>query len=484
MNRDDQAGTRHRTQVAVVGAGPAGMAAALEAARAGARVTIVDEGVRPGGQIYRQVPASFGAPVAAHAGHDVGHSPAHARGDTMLAALAQVDVQVLAGATVWDASPTHLAFECDGAAHLLTCERLVLAPGAYDQCLPFPGWTLPGVITAGAAQVMVRGYRLAPGTRALVAGTGPLLLPTVTALLSAGVTVVAAVEANGKLARLRAGLGMLRSRARVREAFFYLQALEQHGVDYRTGWALVRADGVDAVQAATIARIDKQGKVRPGSEERLEVDVVCTGYGLLPSIELARLLGCSMRDVRVRGGHVPVHDDDMQTSVRGVFVAGEIAGIGGADVAAAEGAIAGIAAARSLGLRTDADEKRLRAARRARARERKVSDALLAAFSIPEALYDLADDDTVVCRCEDVTLGRVRETVRVFGGDLRSIKMGSRAGMGPCQGRICQAAIWMLLQRRLAGRESHMPCPSVQVPLKPVRVTTMLATGDMYAADR
>ncbi|MEZ5964075.1 MAG: NAD(P)/FAD-dependent oxidoreductase [Planctomycetota bacterium] len=472
-----QATAAHRTQVAIVGAGPAGIAAAVAAAAAGARVTLVDEGVRPGGQIYRQAPADFAESAAAGpAAPDAGHSPGHARGAALLRALAQVEVDVLAGTTVWDASPTRLACERSGEAHVLECERLILAPGAYDLTLPFPGWTLPGVITAGAAQVMVRGFRVAPGSRALVAGTGPLLLPTVTALLAAGTTVVAAVEANGKVARLRAGLGMLRSRARLREAFHYLHALDQHGVDYRTGWTLLRVDGTDAVASATIGRIDRAGRVQAGSEQVLEVDVVCTGYGLVPSIELARLLGCEMHYVALRGGHLPVHDADMQSSVPGVFVAGEIAGIGGADVAEAEGTIAGMAAARSLGLSVPDEAPRLRAARRARARERRVSDALLAAFSVPPGLYDLADDDTVVCRCEDVSLGQLRATADLFGRDLRSAKMGSRAGMGPCQGRICQASVFALLRRRLGGTEDRMPCPSVQVPVKPVRVATILAT--------
>jgi len=459
------------------------MAAAIEASRAGARVTIVEEGAGVGGQIHRHPPAHFAATHATPApARAAAPSPGHARGDALRQALARADVTIVTRATVWDASPSHLAFERDGEAHLLACERLVLAAGAYDRCLPFPGWTLPGVITAGAAQVMVRGFAVAPGRRALVAGTGPLLLPTVASLLAAGTTVVAVVEANGKGARLRAGLGMLRSRSRLREAFHYLQVLDQHGVDFRTGWALVRADGEQAVTSATIARIDRAGRIRAGSEQSLQVDVVCTGYGLLPSIELARLLGCAMHDLPVRGGQVPAHDADMQTSVEGVHVAGEIAGIGGADVAEAEGTIAGIAAARSLGLSAPDAEARLRAARRQRARERRVSDALLAAFSVPPALHDLADDDTIVCRCEDVTLRQLRAAAAVFGSDLRSLKMGSRAGMGPCQGRICQPAVWALARRQLGGDEATLPLPSVRAPVKPVRVTTMLATDALRSA--
>src|SRR5690606_28517433 len=161
----------------------------------------------------------------------------------------------------------------------------------------------------------VRGFRVAPGTRALVAGTGPLLLPTITALLSAGVEVVAALEANGRGARLRAGLGLLRSPARLREAVRYLRALRAHRDDHRLSRAIRRVHGDGRVERATIARVDRRGSPRPGTEEDLEVDVVCAGFGLQPSIELARLLGCAMRHEPVRGGWLPVHDSAMQTSV-------------------------------------------------------------------------------------------------------------------------------------------------------------------------
>ena len=470
---------RSETDVAIVGAGPAGLAAAVEVARAGLRVALVDEGARPGGQIFRQAPSRY------HVGHDAhaGESPSHQRGAALLRELDGAEVATFHGATVWDAAPDRVSFELAGAAHVLACRRLILAPGAYDLCLPFPGWTLPGVITAGAAQVMVRGFLLRPGQRALVAGTGPLLLPTVTSLLRAGVEVVAALEANSRGAQLRAGLGMLRSGARLREAWHYVSELRRQRVDLRLGWSIVRAEGNPDLRAAVIARIDAEGRVRPGTEQRVDVDLICTGYGLLPSIELARLLGCDMHHVPVRGGWVPRHDVDQQTSVSGVYVAGEIAGIGGSDVAVAEGRIAGLAAARSLGRTADGSAARVRAASRARAKERRVSDALLGAFGVPPGLFDLADDGTVVCRCEDVSFRQLRETARVFGADMRSLKMGSRAGMGPCQGRICQPGVFGLARRRCGATDPVMPCMVAQVPVKPVAVATMLAT-DSATAER
>ena len=188
--------TALQADVGIVGAGPGGMAAAVELARQGLSVTILDEGMRAGGQIFRQLPEGCASP-------DYPEPPSHEQGHVLLHDLGASAVRVVNSAVVWDAEPGRLWFEHEGRSAELTCRAIVLAPGAYDRFVPFPGWTLPGVISAGAAQVMVRGFGVQPGQRALVAGTGPLLLPTVTALLSVGVEVVGALEAAPRSAMLR-----------------------------------------------------------------------------------------------------------------------------------------------------------------------------------------------------------------------------------------------------------------------------------------
>jgi thioredoxin reductase len=460
-------------ELAVVGAGPAGMSAALAAADQGVRAVVVDEGSRAGGQIYRQTPAGFaGEPP----GSALLHVPGHERGDALRRAVAARGIEVIAGATVWDAAPGLLCLERAGAALVVRARAIVLATGACDRVVAFPGWTLPGVITAGAAQVMVRGFMLRPGARALVAGTGPLLLPTATALLAAGARVVAVVEACPRLRAARALLRAALHRRRRAEALFYLRALRRHRVDYRFGQGIVRAEGEGTVRAAVVARLDRRGRPVSGSERRLEVDVVCTGYGLVPSCELARLLGCAMREDAARGGWAAAHDDGMQTTVPGVFVAGEVAGIGGADVAAAEGRLAGLSAAALLGHGGDGLARELVRARALRARERRAADALLSAFVPPPGVHELAADDTVLCRCEDVRLGELRRVAELFGDDMRSLKMGTRAGMGPCQGRICQPLIAATWRHRFGQDPAKAPCPVVQAPVKPVPVEVMAAT--------
>jgi D-hydroxyproline dehydrogenase subunit alpha len=446
-------------EVGIVGAGPGGMAAAVALARAGVAVVVLDEGLRPGGQIFRQLPAGF-APRA----HAV-EPPSHRAGHRLLADLAAAAVRVELRATVWDAAPGRLWFEQDGQSRLLRCRAIVLAPGAYDRCIPFPGWTLPGVVTAGAAQVMVRGFAVQPGARALVAGTGPLLLPTLTALLSAGVDVVAALEAAPRSAMWRALPGVLRSGARLREALFYARQLLRRSVRLQWGHTVFEVAGDGRVQRALIGRVDRQGRPRCDTARSIDVDVVCAGFGLVPSIELAQRLGCELVWNAVRGGWCVAAADWGVTSVPQVFAVGEIAGIGGSEVAIADGeAVADWILA---GLHGTAVANRRRVRQRS---ARAAADAMLRAFPVLPGLRELAAPDTIVCRCEDVTVQCVRDAAALHGSSARGIKMGCRAGMGPCQARICGPN----LQACVAPDIARTDCPVVQVPLKPVRTSTLL----------
>jgi len=446
--------------VGIVGAGPAGLAAAIALARMGRRVVLLDEGQRSGGQIHRQLPAGCQMPAA------MAEPPSHAHGHHLLGALAQVAVEHRTGATVWDARPGKLWFEQAGLSWLLRCRAILLAPGAYDRCIPFPGWTLPGVMTAGAVQVMVRGFGVVPGRRALVAGSGPLLLPTVTSLLSAGVEVVAALEAGSRWHALRALPAVLTNRPRRVEALWYARKLLAAGVRLRWGWTVLRCEGEQRVQRAVIGKVDRQGRPLPGTERTLDVDVVAAGFGLIPSIELGLLLGCEAHYLPHRGGHCVRVDDAQRSSVPGVFAAGEIAGIGGAEVAAAEGELAALAIHHELGGPPVAAVARQRVAA-----ERRAADAMLRAFPALPGLYQLADAETIVCRCEDVTLAQARAAAGLHGGSHRGIKVGCRAGMGPCQARICGPS----LQALACGAPAQpMDLPVVQVPVKPVRSATIV----------
>ncbi len=240
-----------------------------------------------------------------------------------------------------------------GRSREVRARTVVLATGAYDRQLPFPGWTLPGVYTAGAAQALLKGHGVVVGQRIVVAGTGPFLLPVATGLAEAGATVVGVFEAGRPTAFARHPLTVLRNAAKLREGAGYLRALRAHRVPYRTRSTVIEAIGDEVVTGVRVARLDAGWRIVPGSEEALECDAVAVGYGFTPQPELALQLGCA-HVLDADGSLVATVDDDQASTVAGVFVAGEATGVGGADLAQAEGEIAG---ARGRGDRAAADHR-------------------------------------------------------------------------------------------------------------------------------
>ncbi|MDK1348538.1 NAD(P)/FAD-dependent oxidoreductase [Streptomyces sp. 378] len=438
-----------RTDLAVIGAGPAGLAAALAASARGVRVTLVDAATRTGGQFYRQPAAGLGAgrPEALH------HR--WRTWERLRDGLAASAVRVLTDHHVWTVERTPDGFTVHA---LLGPEReepvevparaVLLATGGYEQVLPFPGWTLPGVVTAGGAQAMLKGGLVVPGRRAVVAGTGPLLLPVATGLATAGVEVAALVEsaAPGRLARHGRALA-----GKLPEGAGYAARLLRHRVPVLTRHTVVRAHGDDRLTGVTVAALDTDGRVRPGTERHLPCDTLAAGHGMLPHTDLAESLGC-----RLDGFAVAV-DTGQRTDVPGVWAAGEATGIGGAALALAEGHIAGRSAAAHL---RDTAPDPAPAALTSRARLRRSAAALDAAYPPPAHWAEQLTDDTVICRCEEVTAGAVREALDLGAGDERTVKLLTRAGMGWCQGRMCGTAV--------AGLAGCAPTPARRPFARPV----------------
>ncbi|HEY8484631.1 MAG TPA: FAD-dependent oxidoreductase [Longimicrobiales bacterium] len=412
--------SRIEADVAVVGAGPAGIAAAVRAAESGLRVVVVDEGFRPGGQIWRHRTPDALPPVARR----------------WLGRLERSGARVLCQATVVDAAPEgRLTVEQPGAPMIVEAGKLVLATGARERYLPFPGWTLPNTVGVGGAQALLKAGASFAGKRVVVAGSGPLLLAVAAGLAEAGARVAVVAEQAPAAAVLPFLVGLWRWPGKLLQAAGYRAALG--GARYAWGTWVVRASGDDVVREVTLT----DGR-RTWTEP---CDLLCVGYGLVPNTELARLLGCA-----VEGGRVVV-DRRQETTVRGVYCAGEPTGIGGAEVALLEGEIAGYAVAGREG------EVTSRAT--ALARARRFARRLEAAFALREELRRLPDDETIVCRCEDVCYGRLRQE-----RSARSAKLFTRAGMGPCQGRICGPALEFML---------GWPMQTVRAPVAPATVATL-----------
>ncbi|MGW1721739.1 FAD/NAD(P)-dependent oxidoreductase [Streptomyces sp. NPDC002306] len=431
---------RPAPNLAVVGAGPAGLAAALAAAAGGVRVILVDAAGTPGGQFHRQ-------PAPALAARRPRASPRRGRSWRRLRAefdayVADGRITYLADHHVWHVerrSTAHLVHTLAGPVReepvTVRADAVLLATGGYEKVLPFPGWTLPGVVTAGGAQAMLKGGLVLPGRTVVVAGSGPLLLPVATGLAAAGSRVAALVESARPRDFARRARRLGAEPAKSAEGARYAAGLLRRRVPVLTGHAVVEAHGTERVAAVTVAALDAGGRARPGTLRRVACDALAVGHGLLPHTDLAEALGC-----RLEGAGVYV-DDEQRTDVPGVWAAGESTGIGGAALALAEGHIAGRSAAARLRGR-EPDPRDWAAAGRARTRLRTFFAALEEAYGPPGWRPDQVADDTVVCRCEEVTAGTVRAAAdRLGAGDLRTVKLLTRAGMGWCQGRMCEPGV-------------------------------------------
>jgi NADPH-dependent 2,4-dienoyl-CoA reductase/sulfur reductase-like enzyme len=416
--------------VLVVGAGPAGLAAAWAAAQGVERVGLVDENQAPGGQIWRG---------------EADHGRAKGEPGAWFQKVAGTAVEFLPAARVIALPrPGHLSAETPERCLALTYRRLIMATGARERFLPFPGWTLPNVLGAGGLQALVKSGLRIQGKTVVVAGSGPLLLAVAAYLRSRRAEVRLIAEQADRSSILRFGLRLIGSPAKMSQALRLKLALR--GVPYRTGCWPVSALGEGRLTGVTLT---------DGRTTWYEpCDYLACGFDLIPNTELARALGCETR----QGGVVV--DDWQQTTVEGVYCAGEATGVGGLEKSLTEGRIAGHAA----GGQPDA----ARALFSARKKSLSFANSLATAFALRDELRALPHPDTIVCRCEDVSWARI-----LPHGSPRAAKLQTRCGMGPCQGRVCGPAIEFLMR---------WPLESVRPPIFPARLES-LTDGARCVAD-
>jgi NADPH-dependent 2,4-dienoyl-CoA reductase/sulfur reductase-like enzyme len=442
--------------VVVVGAGPAGLAAASETARAGLDVLLVDENAGPGGQIYRGITTT---PV----------SDRSILGNDYWSGMALVDearasgATIIQNATIWSLDrDLQLGISISGASQLLQARRVVIATGAMERPFPIPGWTLPGVMTAGAAQTMLKSSGLLPGGRTVVAGTGPLLLLLAAQMLRAGATIDAILDTTP-----RANL----MKAVPRVAGFALSPL------LKKGWELKReverqvrvvrhvtsltANGDDALRSVTYV-------TRGDATATIPVDNLLLHQGVVPHTNLAMAAGVAHDwDVR-QHCWCPALQEDGCSSVEGIFIAGDGAGIAGAIAAEWRGRLAGMTVARDLG-RAVPDPQAIRQHLQREARARPFLDML---FDPPKAMR-VPVDDAIVCRCEEVTAGEVRAAARLGCTGPNQLKAFTRAGMGPCQGRMCGLTLTELIADTNDTTPAAVGHLRVRPPVKPISLSEL-----------
>ena len=473
----------HAVDLAVLGAGPAGTEAALAAAAAGRSVLLVDEAPAAGGQIYRKAPDAL---LTARHGAG-GPDPDRRAGDALRRELDGSGVRTAFGWRVWSVIRSERGFRLDaiglGDTHAVEATVLLVATGAIERVLPFPGWTTPGVFGLAAATTMLKSQRISPGKRVVVAGAGPLLAAVAAGVVKAGAEVAAVVDVNGPARWLAAVPNLaLRPCLAAQGAGWVLRLLRAR-VPFHFRAHVVRAFGDKRLEAVKIALVDDRVRRAPDPvSTTLEADALCIGHGLAPVTELPRLLRAECVFDRTRGGWRPEIDRFGRTSVTGLYVAGDGAGILGGQAALLAGRTVGAAIAADLGGTVPV----------ARAswtgwRARRFGAAMTALTATSSAVAVRVPPETIVCRCEDVTRAETDAGYDAGARELNQLKHFTRCGMGPCQGRSCGEAAAELLALRLVadGAVPDIDAGRRRVGQRPPAATAAVRAGlDQYPAQR
>jgi glycine/D-amino acid oxidase-like deaminating enzyme len=451
------------------------------------RTVLIDERPALGGQVYKQPGPGMRVTRPRQLGKQ------YAAGRALIDEVEASTAVVLLRTSVVDLEPDLGAPDGGGwvaMAHTdgdpvapVRARRVIVAAGAHDRPVVFPGWTLPGVVTAGGLQTLAKTQAFVPGRRTVFAGSGPVALAFPSQLAGYGANIVAALEAGpapsvGDLAQIAwvapGNVGLLLDAARYQATLF----ARRIPLKYRR--IVARAEGDGRVERVVFARVDDDWRVVPGTEETIEADVLCIGYGFTPSTELLRLAGCGFDDVEDLGGPVVRRDEWCRTDVPGIYAAGDGTGVEGSAVAADEGRLAGMAAAMDAGMLVDASvARRVNTLQWRLSRRRALTRSTHRMYRVGHGVFELARPETTVCRCEVVASGALADAVEV-APDVSSVKALTRAGMGPCQGRMCGRHIASMI-----AAERGVPIGDVPpaTPRMPVRPTPIVAIADQQVVD-
>lgn len=445
-----------RPDLLIVGAGPAGLAAAHTARAHGLSVTCLDDQPAPGGQIWRGIEAVSATPRGA------GLGKSYLAGRPVAEAFRSCGATYEAGAQLWQLQPGFTAFVSrEGRAWSIEADAVLLATGAQERPVPFPGWTLPGVITVGAAQILLKSSGQVPDAPVLIAGSGPLPLLYATQLLRLGGRIAGFLDTappgqwRGALRRFRPSLASVPDLV---DGLRWMRQLRRSGVPLFRGVSGLAATGDGRLEALSFRTAD-------GRTHRLTASLVLVHEGVVPSLHAALSLNCRMSWVDDQDCYAPVLDAWGETTQPGIFVAGDAAGIGGAKAAVLRGRLAALGIAAKHGTPVDAEAAPLRRALKQALALRPFLDALFR----PRQEVFLPPDDVVVCRCEEVTAGRIRAVAQQFGRPgPNQTKAFTRAGMGPCQGRQCGYTITRLLAEASGRPPGEIGFYRARPPLKPI----------------
>jgi len=418
-------------QLAVIGAGPAGLAAATLAAEQGVEVAVFDERAAPGGQIYRAMES-----IPPHRAGQLGDE--YQRGRKMVSDFRASRAQYFPETQVWSLNGRReIGLVQHHQAHTVTADQVVIAGGAMERPVPFPGWTLPGVMNASAGQILFKAHGIVPDDGVVLAGSGPLLLLLAWQYLHAGVGVKALLDVTPMINHLHALPGLPRALLAghyITKGMRYKRDLKRAGISTLHNVKGLRAQGKDTLQAVSF--------LHNGREQKLETALLLVHFGVIPHTQLGRVAGCRHVWDDSQLCWRPHLDEWGRSSVDGILIAGDGGGIGGARSAEHAGRLAAIQALYALGaVDRNARQGLARNDRKWMREDLHIRPFLEAFFRISDDMLQVTDDDTVVCRCEEVSAGQIRAAVADGHRDSNQVKFLTRCGMGPCQGRQCGEAV-------------------------------------------
>jgi thioredoxin reductase len=462
--------------VVVVGGGPAGLTAALTLKKYQLSVALLDERRTFGGQIYKRLGKGFEIRDSEYLGKDF------LSGKRLIEDFENSGVENFLETSVLNVEDGKvIAVNVQNGTFALHYKKLIVASGAYDRPVVFPGWTLPGVITAGAAQTLVKTQQFSPGSKMIFAGSGPLALAFPAQMAELGAPVEMVLEA-AKLPSVTNLFKLIFSIPGnlnlIRDAFKYRLALLSHKIPVKYKTIVVSAEGKDRVEQVTFAKVDADWNPIKGSERTVNADTLIIGYGFLPSNEILRLLDCKMNFDDSKGGFTTITDNFGETSTENVFAIGDGTGISGSYVAKAQGELAALKIAHDFNKLTVEEFNKLKKKPfKEYIQRNKFQKAINNMFKLGNGIYGLADHETIICRCESVKLGDLLPVVE-SAADVSVVKAYSRAGMGLCQGRNCHRQIAALIANKHHMELSEVPISTPRFPAKPIEIG-LIANDDV-----
>ena len=458
-----------KVDLVVLGAGPAGVAAANVASKEGAEVVIIDENSSAGGQIYRAPPNEFQP-------QNSFKSDEFREGEKQRNILENSDLTALFKHRVWSVS-SDLVVSTVGPNGLSSwhARSLIIANGALERIIPFPGWTIPGVIGLAASTILLKSQYVLPGQSTVVAGCGPLLIAVANGIIKSGGKVSAIIDLNSKSDWIKAFPRLFSRPDQLFKGMSWFANIMKAGIKLYGGHAVTNTKQVDNVLRISIAPINSAGSILDSKNQKIvEGDCLAIGHGLFPSTEITRLLKAKHIYDPLKGGWVPLIDDDFRSSIPGVYIAGDATGISGAFSAVQKGRIAGMAAVRDLNVMSSQKYKaKIKSELIILKKNENFGKAAVRLMKFRPELIQTITSETIVCRCEDVFRSEIDEAIESGARDLNQLKAWTRCGMGPCQGRTCSEAIEAILASKVGSRELAGQWTG-RTPLRPVPIEQII----------